>query len=81
LESKELLRVWKNYVPYTSYGNGKGIVNRKYLVGKLKALRQVMIYAGIEEFNLFSFSQELKMDYYNIIRGFTIDVILSLPKV
>jgi hypothetical protein len=79
LVSKELLRVWKNHVPYTS-NRGNGNLSRRYLVRKLIALRQIMVYAGIEEFNLFSFSRELKLDYYNIIRGFTIDSILSLPE-
>jgi hypothetical protein len=78
LVSKELLRVWKNHVPYAS-NSGNGNLSRKYLVRKLIALREIMVYAGIEEFNLFSFSRELKLDYYNIIRGFTIDAILSLP--
>jgi hypothetical protein len=78
LVSKELLRVWKNHVPYAS-NRGNGNLSRKYLVRKLAALRQIMVYAGIEEFNLFSFSRDLKLDYYNIIRGFTIDAILSLP--
>jgi hypothetical protein len=78
LKSKELLRVWNNHIPY-SRNNGVCDLNKSYLVRKLKALRFIMIYAGIEGHNFFSFSRELELNYYSTITGFTIDAILSLP--